>query len=90
MVSFLRVIFSGRVQGVGFRYLTAQVAKGYDVAGYVQNLGDGRVELEVEGVEVELSAFVDEVRESMEGYIKGVEISSGTRDAVLRGFSIRH
>ena len=41
-----RVFFEGRVQGVGFRYSVRQLAKGYDVAGWVRNLPDGRVELE--------------------------------------------
>ena len=35
--------YSGHVQGVGFRYQTLQVAKGFEVSGYVQNLADGRV-----------------------------------------------
>lgn len=90
MVTFIHAYFSGRVQGVGFRYQTLQVAHGYDVAGYVGNLADGRVELEVEGDADELDAFIDAVRESMDGYIKGVEIKSGERKGVMRGFSIRH
>lgn len=90
MVTYLHVYFSGRVQGVGFRYQTLQVANGYEVAGYVQNLADGRVEIEVEGESAELEAFVDAVRENMDGYIKGVEISSGQREGVMHGFGIRH
>lgn len=86
MVSYVHVFFSGRVQGVGFRYQTMQVAKGYDVAGYVQNLGDGRVEMEAEGEADELDRFVDAVRECMDGYIKNMEISSGLREGSLRGF----
>src|SRR5215470_10194518 len=39
--------FSGRVQGVGFRYQTLQLAKGFEVSGWVMNLPDGRVQLEV-------------------------------------------
>ena len=51
------VFFSGRVQGVGFRYHTLQVAKQFDVSGYVRNLSDGRVQLETEGEEAEVNAF---------------------------------
>ena len=40
------VYFSGRVQGVGFRFTTLQVAKEFEVAGFVSNLPDGRVRLE--------------------------------------------
>jgi acylphosphatase len=89
MVSYVHVFFSGRVQGVGFRYQTLQVAKGYDVAGYVRNLDDGRVEMEAEGEADELDRFVDAVRECMDGYIKGAEIASGLREGSLSGFAIR-
>ena len=41
-----QVIYSGRVQGVGFRFTTRQIASGYEVNGWVKNLPDGRVELE--------------------------------------------
>ena len=44
-----RVVFSGRVQGVGFRFTCQSLARGFDVAGYVRNLADGRVELVAEG-----------------------------------------
>ena len=52
-VLHLTAHFSGRVQGVGFRYTVYQVAKEFEVSGYVQNLSDGRVRLEAEGERVE-------------------------------------
>ena len=39
------VFYSGRVQGVGFRYTAREIACGYELTGYVRNLDDGRVEL---------------------------------------------
>ena len=36
-----QVLFSGRVQGVGFRYTTKQIASGFDLCGWVKNLPDG-------------------------------------------------
>src|SRR5689334_21011918 len=50
----VEVFYTGRVQGVGFRYTTREIAKGFEVSGSVQNLEDGRVELEAEGEETEL------------------------------------
>jgi acylphosphatase len=44
-----RYIVSGRVQGVGYRYFTEDVAMREGVSGYVRNLPDGRVEVLVEG-----------------------------------------
>ncbi|MEO8350104.1 MAG: acylphosphatase, partial [Chthoniobacteraceae bacterium] len=44
-----QVYYEGRVQGVGFRYSCINIARGYDLAGWVRNLSDGRVELQCSG-----------------------------------------
>ena len=49
MNSTKRINFSGRVQGVGFRYTTKQLALGFDIVGSVRNREDGTVELDVMG-----------------------------------------
>ncbi len=74
----VHVWFSGRVQGVGFRYTTTQLARGYDVTGQVRNLNDGRVHLHVEGEEAEVRAFVLAIQEQMSGFIKDTEESVET------------
>ena len=63
------VHFSGRVQGVGFRYTTVRIARRFKVAGYVRNLADGGVELVVEGEPAEADALFRAIREQMSGYI---------------------
>ena len=83
------VFFSGHVQGVGFRYSVLQVAKEFEVAGYVSNLADGRVQLEAEGDAKEVDAFVSAVQEKMHGYIRKTERSSDPRPAQLSGFVIK-
>ena len=50
----VQVLYSGRVQGVGFRYTVKSLVAGYDVLGVIRNLPDGRVELIVEGKQEEL------------------------------------
>jgi len=60
--------FGGRVQGVGFRYATKQLAKGFDVLGWVRNSPDGRVELQVMGEEEELDEFIQELHDSPLGH----------------------
>ena len=83
------VYFSGHVQGVGFRYSALQVAKEFDVAGFVTNLTDGRVHLEVEGRAVDVTAYIVALEERMHGCVRKVERSARTREPQFRGFTIR-
>ncbi|PAW63859.1 MAG: acylphosphatase [Verrucomicrobiia bacterium Tous-C2TDCM] len=83
-------LFEGRVQGVGFRYATKQLAKGFDVLGWVSNCDDGRVELQVMGEEDELDAFIEELQDSaigrhiQEQTVRRVPLLDG-----VSGFTIR-
>lgn len=61
-----QVIFSGKVQGVGFRYQTKEIALGFDVVGWVKNLQEGAVELQVAGEEDEINDFLTEITEESE------------------------
>ncbi len=83
------VYFTGRVQGVGFRYTALQVAKEFEVAGFVCNLPDGRVQLEVEGRTAEVAAFVTALEERMHGYIRKTERSARVRPPEFRGFGLK-
>ena len=85
----MRVLYSGRVQGVGFRYTVKSVASGFELTGAVRNLSDGRVELFAEGAGVELQAFVQAIRESgMEHFIQKEDVSWGEAKNEFRGFEI--
>ena len=55
------VIVRGRVQGVGFRYITSSIASKYHVTGWVRNEYDGSVEIEVQGPEHRVEMFVNEL-----------------------------
>jgi len=71
-----QVFYSGRVQGVGFRYTVRQLAAGYEVSGWVKNLPDGRVELLVLSRDQdELVAFLTELKDNsaVAHYIKELE-----------------
>jgi acylphosphatase len=78
------VYYTGRVQGVGFRYTAAGVARGYSVAGFVRNLPDGRVELVAEGEDTEVSGFLEAVRDRMNGLIEGLSV----QDEAPQGFDV--
>jgi acylphosphatase len=86
----LTVYYSGRVQGVGFRYTVREVACGYEVTGHVRNLPDGRVELVAEGDENELKAFLDGVRDAgLAGHIRHEETHWQPPTGEFGGFEIR-
>jgi acylphosphatase len=81
--------FSGRVQGVGFRYQTLQIAKEFEVSGFVKNLSDGRVQVEAEGAPGEVRDFIAAIHERMTGYVRKLEQTEASRAPQFRGFSIQ-
>jgi acylphosphatase len=84
-----RVYYSGRVQGVGFRYTAHHLAQGFAVSGFVRNLDDGRVELLAEGEPAELVRFLDAIRGRFGGYIDDIQADRAPGEPSCRGFTIR-
>jgi acylphosphatase len=83
------VLYSGRVQGVGFRYTVRQLAAGYEVTGTVRNLPDGRVELVAEGARDELEAFRQGIRDArLGGFIRQEDAQWAEARSEFRGFEI--
>ncbi len=60
----LRVVVTGRVQGVGFRAFVVLRAREQALAGWVRNWPDGSVEVEAHGSPGALEAFVEALREA--------------------------
>ena len=83
------VYFHGHVQGVGFRYAALQVAREFEIAGYVQNLPDGRVLAEVEGSPADVEAYVAAVEEKMQGFVRKTERSVRKGAPQFQGFVIK-
>jgi acylphosphatase len=87
----LRVDYSGRVQGVGFRFTAEQLARQFDIGGWVRNLDDGRVELVVEGEPAETDALLKAIAQAMRGKIYSVETEPlPPGNPPLNEFSIRY
>ena len=84
-----RVNYSGRVQGVGFRYTAQRLAQGFDVSGYVRNLPGGDVELVVEGPADQVDGFLAALAGRMAGYIEKAT-SRDESPGGHKGFIIRH
>ncbi|GLB46769.1 acylphosphatase [Philodulcilactobacillus myokoensis] len=59
-----KLIVSGLVQGVGFRYCTAKVAKHFNIKGSVQNLPEGSVKIIAQGQPSKLNQFIIKIRKS--------------------------
>ena len=57
------IYFSGRVQGVGFRYRACSIAHSLGLTGWVRNLWDGRVEMEVQGTRSDIGWLLEELQQ---------------------------
>ena len=82
-------LYSGHVQGIGFRYTVKTLTPGFEVIGTVRNLEDGRVELVAEGTKEELEAFLEAIRQSEVGrFIKQEQTCWSEAKNEFRGFEI--
>jgi acylphosphatase len=87
----LQIFFEGNVQGVGFRWSVKQIARGFDVVGWVWNSPDGRVEMQVNGEETEVRAFIDAISQSeLRAHIRQQRESTLAEPPRAHGFEIRH
>ena len=86
----IHLFYSGRVQGVGFRFSTERVALSLGIVGWVKNLSDGKVEVIAEGEEAKLVHFLEKIKEGpMKPYIRGVEVEWQEAKGEFSDFGIR-
>jgi len=87
----MKILYSGHVQGVGFRYTAKTTAAGFEISGVVRNLSDGRVELTAEGAREELEAFRQAIRGAgLAGFIRGENVAWSEAQNEFHGFEIVH
>lgn len=84
-----RILFHGRVQGVGFRYTTASIARRHPVVGFVRNLPDGSVELVAEADAITLDQFLADIASEFAGNIRQQVVDDIERSEPIEGFCIR-
>lgn len=84
------VIYTGRVQGVGFRWTTNRIAKNYDVRGFVENREDGSVYMVAEGSEKDVEEFMIAIAENMGKNIKETRINQGRVGGDLTDFQVHY
>ena len=85
-----RVIYSGRVQGVGFRFTTRELAENFPVTGFVRNLPDGTVELVAHGTPEAVRDFLIAVSTRFRSNIADVDQSSFDTEEAFDSFEIFH
>ena len=86
----VRVCYSGRVQGVGFRYTVLDVALKFNIFGWVKNLTDGRVELLAEAEEDVLKDFLNNIKSGiLKGYIRDIKETYSEPTNEFKKFDIR-
>jgi len=86
----LHAYFSGRVQGVGFRYTAADLADELGVVGWVRNLPDGQVELLAEGEEEKLNDLLAQLKKYFRERISNIEIDWSNASGEFSDFDITH
>ena len=80
--------FSGRVQGVGFRYRSYYIAQSMGLTGWVKNLWDDRVEMEVQGSEASIREMLARIQQQRWINVTNMEITEIPCEEE-RGFKIR-
>lgn len=85
----MHVIFTGTVQGVGFRYATEKLARRFPVKGFVRNLTQGRVEVVAEGEEKLLEEFLGVMREDWRSFIQDADVTWGEATDEFNRFGIK-
>lgn len=89
-MSRTRIIVTGIVQGVGFRYYTHQLARRLGLEGFVRNRMDGAVEVEVEGEDGTVNAFIAELRVGPRAaHVGGVDVEPLEPGGEYDGFEVR-
>lgn len=86
----IRVVYSGRVQGVGFRAASAGIARRFPVVGYVRNQPDGTVELVARGPSDAVQGFLDAITRRFQSQITNASVTVIDFDEVFESFEIRH
>ena len=85
----VHIFYSGRVQGVGFRFVSERSAVEFGVVGWVKNLGDGRVELICEGEEEKLNKLISKIEKYFSDYIRNADVSWQEAIGEFKDFSVK-
>jgi len=82
------IIFTGRVQGVGFRFTAHRLANRHQLTGFVRNLRDGTVEMLAQGYSEDIDDCVRDIKEYFAGYLRETRVDEIPPDPRLTDFKI--
>ncbi len=82
------IIFTGRVQGIGFRFTALDIANRYRLTGLVRNLPDGTVEMVTQGPSDNIADCIRDIKEAFEGYIRETKTEEIPPDPKYTNFKI--
>ncbi|MBW8036079.1 MAG: acylphosphatase [Planctomycetes bacterium] len=82
------VVYTGRVQGVGFRFTAQRIALRYELAGYVKNLPTSQVEMFVQGHLDDVVDCLGDISESFAAYIRDTKINEVPANPSYTQFTI--
>ena len=85
----IHAYYTGRVQGVGFRFTVERLAQDIGVVGWVRNLPDGRAEVFAEGSDEDLKDFLGEIKRQFSGYIRDEDIAWSEATGEFKDFGIK-
>jgi acylphosphatase len=85
----IHAYYSGRVQGVGFRFTAIEFARDLGVCGWVKNLRDGRVEMTAEAEENALVDFLTQISKTFSRYIQDADVEWLEATGEFKDFGIQ-
>jgi len=85
----VEAFYSGKVQGVGFRFTAESFAIKMGINGWVKNLSDGRVQLVAEGQEAAIKEFLEKIKQEFSRYLKDSAIQWQDASGEFNSFQVR-
>lgn len=82
------IIFTGSVQGIGFRFTALRIANRYQLTGLVRNLMNGSVEMLAQGDSDDIDDCLRDIKEALAGYIRETKIEEIPLDSRYKDFKI--
>ncbi|MHC4074212.1 MAG: acylphosphatase [Planctomycetota bacterium] len=84
----MHIIFTGRVQGVGFRFTAHRMANRHQLTGYVRNLRDGTVEMLAQGRVEDIDDCIRDIQEYLPGHVRDTKIEEVPPNPTSTDFKI--